>query len=327
MALHHFVPQTYLRGFASNDDPNRVFYYDRRVGKTHKRSIEDICGQKNLYRLHMDDGELSDALEESFATIAEPLFRQILQKLANRQPLSRSEKSEFAAYIALQMIRTPFARRISDSIGRDVYDSETKKWWERLLDDDYREKEFAKLKQDTGTELDLTKLTRDDIQGIIDGTTFTVEWNMPKENWIKNQMEVMAEVFPALEQMHWHIYFAPPQAAFITSDNPIGILVREGNGYMLGTGILAPNGIRLFPLSSKACLEMRDDVRTGFSFGDTTREKVRQINRVTAMSCDQILIGSNERLVNWWAPHIKDFNLADMVAAHYREKICNNDYA
>jgi uncharacterized protein DUF4238 len=323
MPKHHFVPQTYLRGFAA-DDADRIYYYDRRVDEIHKRLIEDVCAQNNLYRLKMDDGELSDTLEESFATVAEPLFKQIVEKLTSRQSLTPQEKGEFAAYISLQLIRTPFSRRIHDSIAEEVMNTETTKHWEELLDDDVRKKAFAKIKNETGR--DVSSLTKADIQGIIDGSKYTVKWNMPKENWIKNQMEMIEEVFRALERMHWRIYYAPRNSAFITSDNPIGILVKMQDGYYAGTGILAPNSIRLFPLTKRACLAITDDEPNSFSFANVGRDRVRQINRVIAMSCDQIIIGHNEQLLNWWVKRIRGFNMADAVIEDQINKMRAGQY-
>jgi hypothetical protein len=324
MSKHHFVPQTYLRGFAIDGDATRVNFYDRRVNEVHKRLIEDVCSQNNLYRLRMDDGELSDALEQSFATVAEPVFQQIVQKLVARAALTNTEKSEFAAYISLQIIRTPFSRRIHDSIAEEIYNNETIRHWEELLDDDFREKAFAKIKAETGE--DLSSITKEDIQGTIDGSRFKVEWTMPKENWIKNQMEIMNGVLRALENMHWRVYFAPSKSAFITSDNPVGIIVKKDDGYYVGTGILAPHSIRIFPLTSQACLAISDDEGSGFSFVDADRKRVKQINRITAMSCDQILIGSQERLVEWWAKRIQGFSMADAVIKHQIDEIRGGKY-
>jgi hypothetical protein len=319
MPQHHFIPQTYLRGFAADDDPERVYYFDRRVGAIHKRRIEDVCSQSNLYRFIMYDGELSDEIEDAFATVAEPLFREMVQKLVNRRPLSPPERSEFAAYIALQVIRTPFSRRVHDAIAEEVWNAEMVKHWQELLDDDKRREVFEKIKEETGN--DLSSLTKEDIQGAIDGSRFKVEWSMPKENWIENQMEIMGGVFRALERMHWRVYNAPRNSAFITSDNPVGILVKKEDGYYAGTGILAAGSVRIFPLTKKACLTITDDEPPGLSFIDADRERVRQINRVTAMSSDQILISSNEPLLAWWVRRLGDFNMADAIIEHEIEKM------
>src|ERR1035437_3503181 len=138
MPQHHFVPQTYLRGFATDDDSERVFFYDRRPNDVQKRLIEDVCSQNNLYRLLMDDGELSDDLEDTFAKIAEPKFKEIVTKLLNREALTPEEKSEFAAYISIQIIRTPASREIYNAMATEIMEIATKKQWARLLDDDER---------------------------------------------------------------------------------------------------------------------------------------------------------------------------------------------
>ncbi|HEY1645853.1 MAG TPA: DUF4238 domain-containing protein [Candidatus Saccharimonadales bacterium] len=322
MAQHHFVPQTYLRGFAADDDEDRVYFYDRRIadkGVT-KRLIEDVCSQNNLYRLLMDDGELKDDLEEEFATIAEPTFKEIVVKLLNREPLTLQEKSEFAAYISLQIMRTPASREVYNVMEAGLWDRVTKKEWERLLDDQEREKSFKKLYEETG--VDVSALTKEHIQGIIDGTRFKTEWKVPKENWIKNTMGNMELVFRAFERMHWRIYFAAPGTAFITSDNPVGVLVSMPDGFSVGTGFLSRGSIRFFPLSKAACLTITDSEPSGFSFVEANKRRVQQINNVTAFSHHNVIISHNPQLLARCIKRVpKGFSLTEAIKEHHLEEI------
>lgn len=317
MAKHHFVPQTYLRGFATDDDSERVYFYDRRIaskGAT-KRLIEDVCSQNNLYEIIMDDGsgaKKSDDLEKAFATVAEPTFKAIVTKLLARTPLTREEKSEFAAYISLQVMRTPATRELYNSLSTAIWDAEAKKQWAKLLDDTERERVIKELKEESG--VDASKLTKQDIHNIIDGNGVETTWTIPKENWVKDVTEIMGEVYPALEKMHWRVYFAPKGTAFITSDNPVGILVHKPDGYYAGTGILNPGSIRLFPLTKYACLSITDDEPAGFSFADADKKRVQQINGVTAVSYHNILIGHNQQLVARSIKRSKGLNMIKTVS-------------
>ncbi|MCA9347950.1 DUF4238 domain-containing protein [Candidatus Saccharibacteria bacterium] len=329
MPQHHFVPQTYLRGFATDDDEDRVFFHDVRVkdDEVNKRLIEDVCSQNNLYKLLMDDNEYKDDLEDTFATVAEPKFREVRDKLLAKQNLSYEDKSEFSAYIALQIMRTPANREIYSSMSKEMWDRESKKYWQKLLDDDAeRERVFEEVKKQTGT--DPKKIpTKEDIQGIIDGTKFKTEWTIPKENWIIDTMEIMQELFRAFEKMHWRIYFAPRGTAFITTDNPVSVLLQERSGWMVGHGYLAPNAIRFFPLSKNACLAIHSDAPNGFSFETATKRRVQQINGVTVMSRFNIVIGHNKALVQRQLRKIPDgFNLVNSITEHQRTEIQNGLY-
>jgi len=297
MAYHHFVPQTYLRGFATLDDEDRVYFYDRRVGAAHKRMIEDVCGENNLYRLMMDDGEPKDDLEDTFAKVAEPIFAEIVRKLLNRQALTPQERSEFSAFIALQIVRTPRTHKLYDALATHVMESESNKMWAKLLDDEERKRVFDEMTLKTGHNF--SGLTKEHIQGIIDGTKFTTKWTIPKENWIKHTMEMMEEVFRAFEKMHWRVYYAPRGTAFITSDNPVNALSDlDGIGGMAGGGFLVPNSVRLFPLSKSACLAIYDQEPPGFSFVDANRRRVKQVNEITLKTCDKVLISHDQRLLD-----------------------------
>lgn len=321
MTQHHFVPQTYLRGFASDDDLSRIYFYDRRIaakGVT-KRLIQDVCSQNNLYTLLMQDGSQSDGLEESFATVTEPIFRELADKLLNRVALTAKEKGEFAACLATQMIRTPASKEIYDAMTTAIMDTESKKLWTKLLNDDERNKMFNEVKQETGR--DMSAITKEDIEGILDGTKFKTSWTVYKESWIKDNVELMPEIFRALEKMHWRVYFAPTGTAFITSDNPVGILVKKPDGYYVGTGILSQGAVRLFPLARNACLSITDDEPSGFSFETATKKRVQQINGVTAVSHHNILLGHNTQLVSRSIKRSKGFNLTDAIKMEIVQKI------
>jgi hypothetical protein len=113
-----------------------------------------------------------------------------------------------------------------------------KKHWAELLDDDKREKEFLKLKEETGT--DLSAMTREDIQGMLDGTRFKVDWKIPKENWLKDNLELLPLIFQPLQRMHWRLYYAGRNTAFITSDNPVGVVLKESDGYARPASVFSP---------------------------------------------------------------------------------------
>lgn len=322
MAQHHFIPQTYLRGFATDADPDRIFFYDRRIADKGavKRLIEDVCSQNNLYRLLMDDGTLKDDLEQSFAEIAEPTFKAVVGKLLNRERLSPKEKSEFAAYISLQTMRTPASREIYNSMATELLNRESNKQWEKLLDDDERTRVTQEILKETG--VDVSGLTKEDIQGIIDGTKIRTEWKIPKENWVKHTMEHMELVFRSFERMHWRTYFAPTGTAFITSDNPVGVLVPLPDGWYAGSGLLARGAIRFFPLSKKACLTITDNERPGFSFVDADKRRVKQVNGVTAISHHNILLGHSQALVERSIKRVPSgFSIIEAIKKHQAQEI------
>ncbi|MEK7059690.1 MAG: DUF4238 domain-containing protein [Patescibacteria group bacterium] len=322
MPQHHFVPQTYLRGFASDDDADRIYFYDRRIADkgVNKRLIEDVCSQNNLYRLLMDDGTLKDDLEDTFATIAEPTFKAIVTKLLNKQALTYEEKSEFAAYISLQIMRVPASREVYNAMATEFWDSASKEQWKKLLDDTEREKVYKQMDEETG--VDVSALSKEDIQGIIDGTKFKTEWTIPKENWVKDTMENMAMIFRAFERMHWRVYFAPKGCAFITSDNPVGVLIPMSDGWSAGTGFLVRGSIRFFPLSKRACLTITDDEPAGFSFVNATKSRTQQINGVTAVSHHNVLLAHNQQLLERSLKRIPEgFNFTEAVKKHQVEQV------
>ncbi len=113
----HFVPRTYLNGFASDD--KRVYFYDL---NTHHYSdqmvpISTICYEKDLYEYKNKDNEIINvnliekilaALESQFAQNREAIKTRI--KIANphtKSFISDNERNFWVLYIAVQILRMP----------------------------------------------------------------------------------------------------------------------------------------------------------------------------------------------------------------------------
>jgi hypothetical protein len=58
---------------------------------------------------------------------------------------------------------------------------------------------------------------------------------------------------------------------------------------------------------------MTADEPAGFSFVEADARRVQQINSVTAVSCHNILLGHNDRLVARCVKRSKGFNMLDAV--------------
>lgn len=113
-AIHHYVPQSYLRRFAIEGKPTQIFAYeiDREPYAT---NVKNIAGQRDLYTFNDTDNEGETAeLEDVFADI-DGRGLELLQ-LLDKMPdgfieLPEVEKGDLFSYIAFLHTRNVQERK------------------------------------------------------------------------------------------------------------------------------------------------------------------------------------------------------------------------
>lgn len=108
---HHFRPVLHLRHFAGDD--GTLWVYDRQnPTDPFQRTPDRIGGEKFLYAPGAGDDPRDDAMERWLAEHIDGPAAEPLAKLLEGQPLTRTERSNWAAYLAVQDMRTPTAKHV-----------------------------------------------------------------------------------------------------------------------------------------------------------------------------------------------------------------------
>jgi len=101
----HFVPSSFLRGFAIDSEDSLIWGYDKKYSKcTGKRSINQICSSRYYYEQLKSDGSKTQMLEDGFQTIETPAI-EIIRNLSTSHKLSSDDKGCLAFYIGLLLTR------------------------------------------------------------------------------------------------------------------------------------------------------------------------------------------------------------------------------
>jgi hypothetical protein len=116
----HFVPRSHLGLFSENG--TRIWVYDKPTGKTFSNSVASIASENNFNELSTTRDPNSECYrfaEQQFAEIEGStigLIRDLSERIANVPYLSPEviisdkERSSFAVYVLLQLLRTKEAR-------------------------------------------------------------------------------------------------------------------------------------------------------------------------------------------------------------------------
>ncbi|NEU31311.1 DUF4238 domain-containing protein [bacterium LRH843] len=131
----HYVPCFYLKNFASSD---KIDYFDKvQKKKIPNMHVENVAHQKYYYDftdefidlLNKHDKEIVDKkfLENHFSVLENNIaisFNKVTEKLCDsddfthlNEIISEEDKIQFALFIALQSIRTPYYRSVSKNFN------------------------------------------------------------------------------------------------------------------------------------------------------------------------------------------------------------------
>lgn len=253
---HHFLPQEYLRQFAVDGDPERIWMLDKSERAFKLLPIKSVAQAPGFY---FDEDEC--ALNEQ----VEVPSHQPLRKLRDGQDVTKDERGIVAKYLQALLIRVPKSRaHRRDVLTRElptmVAKVEEELWGSGRVSEQYREQVTAVI----------DRWRPDDPEDLPDGGLR----ELTERQWI------LPEVVEQLRQMTWRVIRSDNKNAFLTSDNPFH--------YSEGLG-LAHAEVSV-PLSSTVSLHASHQGQPETTlFIPAEPWLAREINRRTASGADRFL--------------------------------------
>lgn len=314
----HFVPQTYLRGFLFDEIKEKVYAYNSRSRLITPTKIDKICSKNYLYRVKDEDGNDSDAIEETLANEIEPKYLGCLAAVRNGVPLDNSTIADISVFIALQHLRVPGSMAFFEEAGVKALKDAARQEFERLLDDDARKavmEKFKKEKPEKYKELierypDFDgELSKQSVIDFLDKDKTKLIIDVGKNNIIRGSFEQVLPLADTFMRRSWHIMFAPKGYEFITSDMPAFVAKRTQNGVIHfgfgGFGRLDSEIV--FPMAKDVCIVIDGADYTQDS-GTVTPIAMEIINRMVASRPNlQYLISSQKSLVEKYSQYLRSY--------------------
>lgn len=301
---HHYVPQTYLRGFSFNKNKSKkkqqVYAFDRVTSKAEEHFIKDICHAEYLYQTENAKGDKELIVEDSFSRGPENRFPYLVKKVEERKWLSNPDIADLAYCISSQLLRLPTTLQVIEQIGLDALGEAAQNEWAKLLDDEYRNKVMTEFKLEH-PDFD-HELTRETVQNIIDGKKLEYEFEIPKNNILITSLEMVDGFADSLLKMGWNFQYAPDGEKFITSDIPVYAMARVDGVWRRipygGHGL--EKAITVFPLTDKICISIAN-TQYYQDFKTITPDAVREMNTTASMLFDKYLIGGSREQLKIYA--------------------------
>jgi len=279
---HHYLPCSYLSGFASKDERDGLIWVaDSKEHKTYRQTCENVGYKKDYYQIDVPDTK-PDAIEDAFAII-EGIGKQAILKIEKDKAIPQgSAYSELMSYLALLFARVPNVReywnaqigelkklegkaRISQQTPQEIFDF-------------FKESDqpFATLKE------------AEDFRDEILGNDYVVKYDQTTE--IRTVVQNADIVAGLLAERFWTVAYRTDNQSnrFVTCDHPVMLFWNvpiEGN-HPPGFGLT--NTKVYVPLSMNTALfglfEKKDYLNTRL-----TNHLIKKHNFLTTLHSDRFV--------------------------------------
>jgi hypothetical protein len=239
----HIIPESYLNGFVDPLAPPKhtpfVWLYDFASQEWSRRAPRKVARRANYYALPDKTGKERDELEHELMGGIEGRAAGIVRrKIATMQELTAEEKEWYALFIGLMMARVPAYRERMDRLMRDMLITpvhQLSKHNPQLFDEIMRAyEEQSGNKAPSAADFALVE------QG-------KIKVRASQSQHLVYLSEVMRVALAVISRMRWIFCHAADGHWFITSDNPVSLMVPKRPEWGLG---LARRDIQLqFPVT------------------------------------------------------------------------------
>jgi hypothetical protein len=264
---HHYLPQFYLRGFASGLS---IWAHDKVKDCSFRTQVKTIANETQLY---------TDELENRLNSDVEGPANPVLERVRRRELIGDHERSLLAKYIVVMWKRVPEARR------RVI----------RRLPGVVNE-----VEAELNSEFDLLQIQHPSFENKITEfrarVTAELDRNLANpspEIWHKSiESSSGPRVVNSLLSMNW-VFLYSERAQFLTSDNPVFFFESEG--------IARSTSELTFPLSSSVSLWAHRGPPSPL-YLEARPVAIREINRRTAFNSTRFVYSLRNE--HWVLPFV-----------------------
>lgn len=254
-AMHHFVPQSYLKRFSRPDRPTQIYAYeiDR---EPYSPNIEGIAGQRDFYTYtDTETNKETAALENALADIDDKgaaMLRVLDEKADGYVELTDEQKGNLFYYIAMLHTRNLQQRKYF----ADMYSQMSQLHVQTYASD--KDSFHKALKDEFGDQYDHDEMEKSR-QNILNGE-MKINFDPLSEHFLGATLENAQHLYAILMKLKKPVLLSVTSGnkRFVTSDNPVTHYLENGDPRrVFGVGYV--NAIFQLPISPTRCLILIDD--------------------------------------------------------------------
>ena len=281
---NHYVPDFYLRMFATTDE--RIFVYDKLNEVERSQSTRDTAVERDLYTVVSPEGELIDDIETKLLQPIENAAAPILKTLVARKGTLPAGSAEIVGtFVALLSARVP--RNID--VAREICRIWVIEYQKSLA----RNPEILKRLRDhyiTDTD-DQSMLSFEEMEKYLSDPEKYFQVSFSRRYAVGLSLMNIFVKLEVLPTLHWCICRHHGRTPFVTSDCPVVAFAPMGNQQVIFNAYwYSPELEVTVPLSPNVCLYMR---RRQQPIGRAVSEAfVKEINWRTAFAAERFVYSS-----------------------------------
>jgi Protein of unknown function (DUF4238) len=254
----HYVPQEYLRGFASSGERTHVWMFNSQDHQWSHAAIKQVAQEGDYY---------PPDVESRLAQEVESPGHAALAVLRRGEELSSVEREQLGYYIAVMVVRGPRKRRLGNEMAPSVLKSTVEELRANLeaVKEEHDSPRIRTLLEEAGRlenkyRADMPKTVQEQIDS----------------PWPSN------DVIAAVQGMTWRFLRVPPPLFLITGDSPAFYF----DSYGLGT----EHAELTFPIDKGLVLHGSHQGDVGATFYlHGTRPLVKEVNKRLASGAERFV--------------------------------------
>jgi hypothetical protein len=276
---HHYLPQSYLRGFATESNPDQIWRVEKSAeAKSHLVSIKD-AGEKNDYHTFDRSGGHKDSssVEQGLSKL-EGIHSATIARILRKESFTPDDRGNISSFVSLMRVRVPSFKKCIE----DQYISTAKVIGSMLA----KGRRFEEVIQKYRIPImeDVPEDVRADIFGRMRKMIIEDRYSIEISN-----TELLRSMFTlafdratifSLNGMRVSVWDVPAGLSLITCDQPVALFQPQSGEMIAPAGLLDPHTVLSMSLSSRCAIRL--DWRKGDGErGTLSATQVEEINRRT----------------------------------------------
>lgn len=278
----HYIPQYYLKGFASNTN-NQVCVYEKGTNNKFLSGAINIGHENNYY---------SPEVEKYLANEIEGPANEVIGKIRDRKQIIEEDKITLSKYMIVMLKRVPQGKIRMKDMAPSVAQKLSLKY----------DGEINELINSNPDKADFFEKRRKEIQANLE----KYSTNPPKDFWLTLiPPERTPRIVEAVSKMTWRFLTYDDKPVYLTSDNPVF--------YFEAIGIGRKHSEITFPIASNIALWATWTKNLAEGYYPTKSQVVKEINRRTVSIATRYIY--HAAYEDWILPFINkgNYQLHSMV--------------
>lgn len=291
---NHFVPRTYLRGWANTG--GKLWVYRTLVSRAsvpewRAHSVRGVAHHEHLYTQFLASGE-SDAVEQWLATRIDSPAAQVLQRVAEESRLTAADWDVLLDFFAASQARTPASllRRIPvwNREMQPMIDKTLRESAERLERGELVPAMNSKPTDEPFVDFPVNVRAREGAEG--EDGVLELEVLLGRKLWLYELQRLVLVTSRQLRKSHWTILRARIGQPWLTSDDPVLCLnYSSPQSFSFTGGWGSPGTDLVLPLSPRHVLYTKIGSRVPVKYSPMPIEAATAIQRMTVLHAHRMV--------------------------------------